>query len=300
MQTENMRDVYTLVTDHIITHLEKGVIPWRKPWTETGIPQNLISKRPYRGINILLLNALGYEQNLFLTWKQIKTIGASVNKGEKGNFVVFQKMTETTVEKDGKPVVEKKYILRYYKVFNVHQCKDIPEAFMPKEQEVLDTLLECQAVLANMQNPPTIVHKKHEAFYHPAEDYINMPKMKSFERQEAYYGTLFHELMHSTGHQSRVGRKEVFERIKFGSEAYSLEELVAEMGACYLKSYTGIPIALLENNAAYIKGWLEVLKNDTRFIVRAASRAQQGVEYILKTVPEKVQEEELIADVVEG
>ena len=91
----------------------------------------------------------------------------------------------------------------------------------------------------------------------------------------------------------------MYENIKFGSESYSLEELVAEMGACYLKSYTNIPIELLANNAAYIKGWL-VLKNDTRFIVRAASRAQQGVEYILKTVPEKVQEEELIADTVDG
>lgn len=285
-------DVYSLVTDKIIELLEAGTIPWRKPWTETGLPRNLISKRPYRGVNLLLLNSMGFDQNLFLTWKQLKTLGGSVKKGEKGILVVFNKMIEHQVEKGGETKIERKSFLRYYKVFNVSQCVDINPAFLTtSEKRDHEPLYECERIIEAMTDCPLIKYEDGEAYYVPSMDYINMPPISSFDSSLDYYGTLFHELIHSTGHEKRIGRKEVYQNPHFGTEMYSMEELVAEMGSCYLKSHTGIPIADLENNAAYIRDWLEVFKGDKRFIVIAASRAQQGVEYILK-VPEPKEEPE--------
>jgi antirestriction protein ArdC len=294
-------DVYSLVTNRIIELLEAGTVPWQKPWTEKGIPMNVISKRPYRGINTMLLNSYDFTHNLFLTWKQIKTIGASVLKGEKGIFVVFTKLIEKDVEKNGKIEKEKKSILRYYKVFNIEQCKDIPVEFLPKENKELEPLLECVSILEGMKDAPKIVHKKAEAFYVPSEDYINMPKMKTFKSSEDYYSVLFHELIHSTGHESRLARKEVCESTSFGSELYSLEELVAEIGSCYLKSYSGLPIADMSNNAAYIKGWLDVFKGDKRILIKAASQSQRAVEYILNAGKEVVvpENEEIVMEVNE-
>ncbi|NNV53879.1 ArdC family protein [Limnovirga soli] len=294
METETTSvtiDVYSLVTNKIIDLLETGTIPWQKPWTEAGLPQNLISKRPYRGINLMLLNAMGFSKNLFLTWKQIKTIGASVKKGEKGTFVVFQKMIEEKKDLADGQTGKRKFFLRYYKVFNVAQCIDIPTAFLP----VVSTndnqpLLTCELIVENMPNCPRIEHNTQEAYYVPSLDYINMPKITSFITSEAYYGTLFHELVHSTGHAERLNRKEVCENADFGTEPYSLEELVAEMGACYLKSHAGIINADLSNNAAYIKGWLDVFKGDKRFVIKAAGRAQRGVEYILQKESKTIQD----------
>lgn len=284
---EQSIDVYSLVTNRIIELLEAGTIPWQKPWNTSGIPRNLLSKRPYRGINLLLLNSLNYDQNLFLTWKQIKTIGGSVIKGEKGHVVIFTKMIETEeMGKNNKPKM--KPFLRYYKVFNIQQCKDIPPALLPTEGEILSPILAFDLVVENMPNRPLIMVKHAQAYYDPQGDLINMPKVKSFKSIELYYGVLFHELIHSTGHLSRLNRKEVTGKIVFGSESYSLEELTAEMGACFLKSHCGITIDDLSNNAAYIQNWLEQLRNDKRFIIHASARAQKAVEYILN---EKVEEE---------
>lgn len=294
-------DVYELVNNRIIELMEAGTVPWRKPWTDRGVPMNAISKRPYRGVNVMLLNSYDFSHNLFLTWQQIKAIGGSVLKGEKGIFVVFTKMTEKEVEKNGSMEKEKKYMLRYYKVFNLEQCKDIPPEFMPKENnEALEPLLECYAIVETMKDAPKILHKKADAFYVPSEDYINMPKRKLFKSIEDYYGVLFHELIHSTGHQSRLARKEVCENPSFGSEPYSHEELVAEIGSCYLKSYAGLPITDMANNAAYIKGWLDVFKGDKRILIKAASQGQKAMDYILNPKVEETvvpEDEEMSLDV---
>lgn len=287
------KDVYSLVTDRIIELLEVGTIPWRKPWTEAGLPKNLISKRPYRGINYILLNSLGYAQNLFLTWKQLKTINGSVKKGEKGIIIVFQKMMEYETMKEGEKKKERKSLLRYYKVFNVSQCKDIPEAFFPKiEERNNQPLGECEKIVKEMPLCPVIKHVDEDAYYVPSLDYINMPQMSTFNSSQNYYGTLFHELIHSTGHPKRISRKEVYDNPRFGSDFYTLEELVAEMGSCYLKSHTSVSTEDLENSAAYIQGWLEVLKGDKRFVIKAASQAQHAVEYILNLKSETNEEAE--------
>lgn len=293
------KDVYAIVTDAIIALLEKAIIPWRMPWTQAGLPKNLVTKRAYRGINVHLLSSLGYAHNLFLTFEQLKNIGGSVLKGEKATPVVFTKIIEEP-PKEGKTEVTKKFFLRYYWVFNIAQCKDIPESFLPKENVDNEPLFECQAIIAGMKDAPAIVHEKNEAFYHPALDYINMPELSSFESSESYYGTLFHELIHATGHQKRLNRKEITENPEFGSEMYSMEELTAEMGACYLKSCAGIPMDDLENNAAYIQNWLQVLQNDKKFVVLAASKSQQAVEYILKNSDDTEERLNELADMDES
>lgn len=284
-------DVFELVTNKIVALLEQDIVPWRQSWTSAGIPRNIVTKRPYSGINLLLLNALGFEHNLFMTFKQAKTLGASVLKGEKSTPVVFTEFKEVEVEKDGEKKMEKKPFLRYYNVFNVHQLKDVPEQFKPSSVGTANTEIhECMSVIEGMPNKPKIEHKKQEAFYLPKVDIINLPRIKSFESSEEYYTVLFHELIHSTGHSSRLNREEVMNNPKFGTDKYSIEALTAELGACYLRSLCGLDINNMSQNASYIKGWLDVFKGDKRFLIKAASRGQQAVNYIIAPVTENSEE----------
>lgn len=282
-------DVYQVVTDRIITLLEAGTIPWKKTWKEADVPRNLLSKRPYRGINFWLLLSLGYEQNLFLTWEQLITLGGRVNAGEHGHVVVFWKNVEKKpleMDDEGKPKTLP--MLRYYKVFNIAQCSNIkPEAlpvFSQDASEPVDTKLECEALVNGMPLCPKIQHKDQAAYYHPMHDFINMPKKKSFVTPEAYYATLFHELVHSTGHEKRLDRKSVGHMQEFNpAEAYSFEELVAEIGSAFLCNKAGILEPVIDNTASYVDGWLKQLKSDKRFIIQAAAYGQKAFEFILNS-----------------
>lgn len=291
-------DVYEIVTNRIIELLEAGTVPWQQPWTEAGVPMNLISKRPYRGINLWLLLSLNYERNLFLTWDQLKKLGGSVQKDQHGHVVVFWKKAkkekeEGAQEDKSKPLT----LLRYYKVFNIEQCRDIPADIIPPLiKEEVEPLAECEAIPMSMPGCPVIKHKENRAFYHVGEDYINMPKKKSFKSIEAYYSTLFHELVHSTGAEKRLGRKTLTEMAEFGSETYSIEELIAEMGSAYLNSFTGILEKELQSSAAYIQGWLGKLKNDKRFIISASGQAQKAVDFILGKKENKDEVDESIGN----
>lgn len=285
--TETKNDVYQIITTRIINDLEKGTIPWRQPWTESGFPRNLITKRPYRGLNIWLLLSLKCERNYFLTFKQIKDIGATLKTGEKACPVIFWSWPEP---REGEPEGTKpKPILRYYLVFNIDQCEGIPENMIPgkelmeKENEPIEA---CSLVVESMPKRPEIKHKENSAFYHPSLDYINMPKLKSFDSSESYYETLFHELVHSTGHKDRLNRKEIVQQASMGGELYSIEELIAEIGACYLSSFSELTLKNFSNNMAYIDGWLAKLKNDKRFIIYASGHAQKAVDYILNVSTE--------------
>ncbi len=293
-------DVYEMVTTRIIDLLEAGTVPWRKPWAEFGVPVNLISKRPYRGINLWLLLSLNYESNLFLTWDKLKRIGGSVNQGEHGHIVVFWKNVKRQPEeldKDGHPKTVP--MLRYYKVFNVQQCRDIPSDIIPELVKTeIDPISECEAVVSGMKDCPQIVHKEQKAYYHISGDYINMPKKKSFKKMEAYYSTLFHELVHSTGSEKRLGRKSITEMNEFSSEPYSIEELIAELGSAYLCAFAGILDGEIQNSAAYINGWLEKLRNDKRFIVQASGHAQRAVDMVLNLPAVRDDRAELAEEVV--
>ena len=278
-------DVYQIVTDQIISLLEKGIVPWQKPWTEVGLPANLLSKRQYRGINLWLLLSLNYEQNLFLTWDQIKGMGASVKKDEKGHIVVFWKPVQKRAEENTEQEKTALPILRYYKVFNIAQCRDIPSQLLPlasKENDHFKPLEECEKIIKGMPNPPVIVHKEQMAYYRIDTDTINMPKKKSFKDPESYYSTLYHELVHSTGSDKRLGRRTLTDMVQFGAESYAMEELIAEMGSAFLCHHSGIKPFVIANTAAYLDNWLKVLRGDKRFIISASGQAQRAVDMVLK------------------
>jgi antirestriction protein ArdC len=292
-ETKEKRDVYALTTDKIIAQLEQGVAPWQKSWTEAGIPQNLITRKPYQGINLILLASLNYEQNFFLTFNQIKMFGGKVVKGERSHLIVYWNWQEKVNEQGEK---EKKSFLRYYLVFNIAQCEGIPKGMMPEPvRRPHEPIAVCEDVLRSMPLRPEIMHKEHEPFYHVGKDFINIPQAATFTDSESYYETLFHELIHSTGHISRLNRKEIMEPNEYGSEPYSIEELTAEIGACYLKSYAGIDRERLANSAAYIQGWLAKLRNDKRFIFYASSQAQKATDYILNMQAES-EEKEIVSE----
>lgn len=280
MKTNERIDIYQTVTDKIIAMLENGVIPWRKPWTgSAGMPKNLLSKKPYRGVNLWMLHASGYTSEYWLTYKQAQELGGSVRKGEKSTLVVYWKMLE--VERDG----EKKKIpmLKYYNVFNVEQCEGVEH---PTQDDVViadfNPLEQCETIVANYPNPPTIEHVQQRAFYSRGDDKVNMPKPETFSRGQEYYSTLFHELVHSTGHESRLGRLQNSVS-GFGSTSYAKEELVAEMGAAYLCGLAGIENVTLENSAAYIASWLQRLRDDRKLVISAAAQANKAVDFIIST-----------------
>lgn len=272
---------FEMVTNIIIEKLEQGLIPWRQPWSKRGPPRNFVTKRAYRGINLLLLNSLGYVNNEFLTFKQVQDLKGWVNKGERGHLVILwhwikeKNNAEETKKNRGRP------FLRYYYVFNVSQCTGLTDEnpiVLNRENTPIE---RCEKIIYEMPRAPKILHNEHDAYYYHEADVVNIPHLEFFESSEAYYGTLFHELIHATGCPFRLNRKELVEQTKFGTKLYSIEELTAEIGSCYLCSYAGIGQKGLDNSVAYIQGWLEALKNDKKFIVYAAAHAQRATDYIL-------------------
>ena len=290
-------DIYQVVTDRIVTLLEQGVIPWKKPWTGGEQPMNLLTQKPYRGINTLLLNSLHFKQNYFLTFEQVKVIGGSVKKGEKSQMIVFWKrLPSKDAGKTEEEKKEQKLLLRYYHVFNIAQCTGIPEKLIPQPtvRAHHDPIAACDALIEAMPNKPQIQHLENEAYYLPKQDVLNMPEYEYFAEPKEYYGILFHELIHSTGHSNRLNRKELAEMAPFGSQNYSTEELIAEIGACYLQTFTDIVVDDFANNAAYIQGWLAKFKNDKRVILYASSQAQKATDYILNVQYEHTEEHETV------
>ena len=280
---------YDIITDRIIAALEQGTVPWRQPWNaETSTPRSFASKRPYRGINVFMLTltaqAAGYTSPYWATFNQVKKLGGSIRKGEKGTPVVLWKFIEKT--EDG----EKKTIpfLRYFTVFNVEQADgiDVPTIEAQREHEPLDAAEDIiESYLAS--DGPTLSLGGGSAHYEPLRDHVQMPRPEDFDSAERYYATLFHELGHSTGHEKRLARP--FGR--FGSGPYSREELVAEMTACFLLSEARIEVEL-DQSAAYIGSWLKALQDDRKLVVTAATAAQKAADLILgREAPQKEQDE---------
>ncbi len=272
-----------MVTNLIVERLEAGVVPWQMPWKSGGcIPRNLVTKKPYRGFNFWYLLSFGFERPYFLTFNQAKQLGGSIQKGAKSYLVVFWKLFDVQ-QKDGS--TEQVPMLRYYRVFHVDQVDGIPENKMPDfsaHGHEFNPIEQCENVVQNWTDAPVIENGKDHACYIPSIDKVQMPSPRNFFQDEQYYSTLFHELVHSTGHRKRLDRHSKFPDHKFGSRDYSKEELVAEMGAAYLCGICGIENSTIDNSASYIHSWLTKLKSDNKFIVQAASFAQKAVDYILE------------------
>jgi antirestriction protein ArdC len=278
--------IYEQITDRIIILLTQGTVPWHKPWkARTGLPRNLVSQKSYRGINVFLLLAMSYESPFWLTFRQALQLGGSVRKGEKSCPVVFWKQTTVEDKKSGEP--RKIPLLRYYHVFNVAQCDGINIGTEPVAESVHDIIMPDE-IVAHMPQRPVIKHGMTRAFYSPREDYVGLPARERFEQAEGYYATLFHELVHASGHESRLNRATLTEKAGFGSNPYCKEELIAEMGAAFLCGHAEIVERTIDNSAAYLKSWLEQLRNDKTLIVQAAAQAQKAADFILGNGPENI------------
>jgi antirestriction protein ArdC len=285
-------NTYEIVTERIVQLLERGVIPWRRPWSAGGAPRNLVSKKVYRGVNFFLLSATTYVSPYWLTLRQANELGGSVRKGEHGQIVIFWK-----VDRDAEPGNDagpenideceksrRRFVLRFYRVFNAEQC-ELPQAVLDKLPKIEtyqhDPIEAAERIIANMPNPPAIEYRGTKAFYSPAADRITLPPRELFISAEEHFGSWAHEASHSTGHPKRLNRDSIAEAASFGSATYAGEELIAELSAAYLCAEAGISPAVIENEAAYIQGWLAKLKSEKRLIVIAAAKAQRAADYIL-------------------
>jgi antirestriction protein ArdC len=283
-------DVYAIVTEKIVNLLEQGVVPWRKPWTPTGLPRNLVSKKPYKGINYFLLSASKYVSPFWLTYRQATGLGGHVRKGEESTVVIFWKVEDLKQGRENLDVAEhdeknrRRFLLKYYRVFNLEQC-ELPHAALEKlpkiETHKHDPIEAAERIISEMPNPPEIQHAGSKAFYSAITDRITLPRRELFTTAEEYYATALHETVHSSGNQKRLAREGICEAAPFGSLSYSFEELVAEMGAAYLCAEAEISPVVLENQAAYIQGWIKKLCDDRKFVVRSATQAQKAVDFIL-------------------
>jgi len=284
-------NVYEIVTQKIIDQLEKGTIPWRKPWNKTNCAVSWDNQRPYTGINAFIL-----PQGEYATFNTISKNGGKVKKGEKSHIVVFWKMIPSEKTNPINNKIEKTTIplLRYYNVFEINtQCEGLTSKRKAFDNIQHDKIQACEEIIIEYQNKPAI-YNGNEAYYKPITDEVFVPDIDQYEVKEEYYSTLFHELAHSAGHKSRLNRKGITEASRFGSEAYSQEELVAEMTSAFLCGYAEIENHTLKNSANYIQSWIRKLQNkdSEKWLVYAASQAKKASNYILNIKEEKHTEEE--------
>lgn len=276
-----MVNVYELVTNKIIEELEKGQIPWLKPWTGSNKRAfNRITKKPYSLINQMLLKHDGE----YATFQQWHTLGGRIKKGAKSEYVVFWKMLEIEEEnEDGEKVKRTIPMLKYYNVFHI-SCVDGVEPLQTEELHDIDSIEEAEKLATNYfnrENIKFIQELSNEAYYSPTLDLIHLPLKEQFTDSAEYYSTLFHEITHSTGAKNRLDRLD--STASYGkNENYSKEELVAELGSAFILNILGIETPkTFKNSSAYIQSWLKVLRNDNRFIISASTKAQKAVDFIM-------------------
>lgn len=279
----NKFNIYEEVTNRIIKQLEQGEIPWRKPWN--GVRNgayNRVSKKPYSLLNQMLLEHKGE----YATFKQWSDLGGKIRKGEKAEIVVFWKMLES-IERNSNGEEVKKTIpyLKYINVFHISQIEGV-EPLNKDELIEHSPVEEAEKIKNDYVTRENFLIKEcisNDAFYSPTMDYIQIPCKEQYKDVLEFYGTLFHEMIHSTGHKKRLARfEENNKMVAFGSDDYSKEELVAEIGSATLMNMIGVETnKTFKNSVAYIQSWLKVLKNDNKFIISASSKAEKAVKYIV-------------------
>ena len=272
------QDIYDRITNRIKEKLENGVLPWRKSW-KVGIPMNYLTKRPYKGINFLSLCTNDYGSPYYLTFLQCKEKSGKIVKGASGSLIVYwnikERITEYNNEDDTK--IKQFPFIRYSYVFNLSEttlnCKNTTKPLM----------IECEEIISNIGAKPDIRHNIHQCFYNPAQDYISLPLIDDFDSAAEYYSSLFHELVHWTGHPDRLNRLQG----KNDKSVRNVEELVAEIGSAYLCGICGIEPSILDNHASYIDSWLGEYKSNKLLFIQAALKAKKAVSFILdaKIIP---------------
>ena len=292
-------DAYQMVTDRICEMLEKGFIPWNKPWGmvsdcgwsgNDGHVYSLLNQflladpdKKYKDLDAMFDDIAGE----WVTFKQALERGGCVKKGEKGRKVVFFKIMHKKDE-NGEETKETYPVLNAYTVFHIRQCEGLERKFHKDSDTLYDfnpdlTADEVAASYLCREGIGFECKKSNRAYYSPTLDKVVLPLQEQFKDSGEYYSTLFHELVHSTGHKKRLDR--VRYEVAFGKEDYSVEELVAEIGSASILATLGIESpATLMNSAAYIQNWLKALKNDKKMIVTASSRAEKAIKLILNIV----------------
>jgi len=278
------RDAYELITARILTALEKDTVPWHQPWTGQP-PANLMTKKPYRGVNVLVLRCTTFASPWWATFKQVKLLGGYVRRGERGCPICYwqwpDRPEDDAVDEDADPPRRAIPLLRHYVVFNAEQCRGIARRLPPPRTTTVEPIAPAEAIVAEMPNPPRLQHRTLWPTYHIGLDLVTIPDLAEFDQPEEYYSTLFHELAHSTGHHSRLNRPTVTDARPFRLTNYSKEELTAEMAAAFLCGHAGIENNTVDNSAAYVSHWYDRLSQDRRMLIHAASAAQKAADYIL-------------------
>lgn len=284
--TSEKKDMYAIINNMIMDKLQSGKAPWRQTWNDFGPARNYVNKKPYRGINALLLNNLDFEYPLYLTFLQAKELGGHIKKGSKSIEVIYWK----TLEFENEDKIKKIPFLRYYNVFNI-ECVDGINIKLPTKY-VNDPIEQAETIISDMPSKPIIEHGGDQPYYNWKEDKVKVPHRDNFILSDEYYATLFHELAHSTGHESRLNRDTCMKPAAYGTSDYCKEELVAEIATCFLCGEAGIANAVINNSSAYIKFWLErlthILREDTKAFVKASALAQKAVDFILHRIEERV------------
>jgi antirestriction protein ArdC len=278
-RSKSRQSVYQLVTDNILEALARGVIPWRRPWGGQQLaPKSATTGRQYRGVNTWLLfiasEMHGYESPWWVTYKQAQALGGNVRKGERSSLVTFWKEWETEDRTTGDEI--KVPVLRYFSVFNAAQCDGLGAKFTSRpDVDSFDhsPILQCERIAAGYADGRTVEHGGFKACYQPTVDRVLMPRPEVFEQRESYYATLFHELVHSTGHEKRLNRQTLGTQ---DLETYGREELIAEMGAALLCGMAGISPATVENSASYLAGWCKAIRHDCKLVIQSAAAAQRA------------------------
>ncbi|WP_276499472.1 ArdC family protein [Pontibacter litorisediminis] len=292
------------VTDEVIAELQKGKVLWQQPWGSYGLPKNYSSNRPYGGFNAFYLHHITEKNSFtapyFLTFRQAQEQGGSIRRGEKGTRIVYWKVYESQESKNAEEQPaensnrsDSRFVPFLWTVFNIDQVDGVdfqlPAVPNRSGQQVIEA---CQQVVDSFPSPaPQIRLGGSEAWYAPALDRVQVPEPKQFSSAATYHATLFHELIHATGHPTRLNRFSDEEKAsRFGDEAYSKEELVAEMGASFLCAFTGIREQVFPNSVAYLQGWMRRLRNDRTVLLYAAARAFKAASYILELKVKETQE----------
>jgi antirestriction protein ArdC len=286
--------IYDKITARVLEMIDKGVAPWRPNHNcKSARPGKNIRGNAYRGVNAIMTWSVadieGYGSNYWLTFNQARELGGAVKKGEKGTPVVFWGQGKGKGDDESGEEGRGYVFAKGYYVFNLDQIEGLDEGKLPDFSEAIqrwpnDPIEACEAIVSGYDGP-AIETKATTPCYRPVSDIVEMPPMDRFVSAEDYYSVLFHELAHSTGHESRLDRKLNEERTK---EKYGQEELVAEFTAAFICAEAGIDQTVIENSAAYLDGWRKAIQGDVKMLVVAASQAQKAADMILGRVAVEV------------
>ena len=299
MKVKIKKDLYQDFTNQVIKQMEDNNMNWFKPFTTSILNghHNVVSKKCYQGLNCfsigLSVHDNGFKSNEWATFNQWKNLGANVLKGSKGTQILYWNIKEYE-DKNDKDKKVKIPMLRYFVVFNADQVEGYKRKVI--ETKVIDDWKAHFKTDSFVENINPDIKTSNKAFYIPSKDFIGMPPKEDFKgdkentKEQYYYSTLLHELTHWSGHSSRCNRDL---KNRFGSKAYAMEELVAEIGSAFLCSHLGVTKAPTPNHGRYLNNWLEVLKEDKKAIFKAFSLSKVSSEYLLELDQTETKEEEV-------